>query len=633
MTGGEQTTKPEMARPSVLDALIGMELAGRFKILERLGSGAMGTVFRAEQTTVGRHVAIKVLKPELALDPRMGVRFQREARAASRIESPNVVTIHDFGESAGMLFIAMEMLDGASLASHIERRGTLPPSEAVAIATDIARALAAGHDAGVVHRDLKPDNVVVTRRGVVKVLDFGIAKLLEDPLSGGQESSLTQMGAIVGTPLYMSPECASRMTVGKAADLYALGVLLYELLTGSPPFVEDVLVILLGMHVQATPPPLVSRHPGLRIPAELDDLVMRLLSKIPEARGTADEVVRELERINSRGLSTWDSLTNASLARDAARAADWWRSQRAAPGSGVQDVPALGPTFPATPKKVGPSARVADDVFESAPTTLASSSSSGARPLPATQELASHERAMPAAEPPTEIAPSPFASSSGQHPLVAARSGAGLSGGYRAPVSASYPLQDERPSMVPRRVARGWIAAVALAAVGVVLIAVAATAAVLLGSRERATTRAPGESAPPAAPAAPPAPPAPVVVAPASPPAAPAPAPSSLVVVAPASPPAAPAPAPSSLPLGLAPPPSDPAPPAPPAALPSPPPAAPDRDPPRRAAAAHQPPRPSAPAAARVPRVPAPRSRSSSSPAPSPPRPAPRACPAGYVCD
>src|SRR5690606_8860860 len=192
------------------DPLIGTVVAGRYEIKQCIGRGGMGTVYLARQRAMDRDVALKVLKPELASDRRFRARFEREARSASRIQSVRVVTMIDYGDTGELLYIAMELLDGRSLADLLATYGRIPPFEAVRIATEIARALDAAHAAGVVHRDLKPENVYVTQRErAVKVLDFGIAKLLDPDTPVDTGMSSTSSGTVLGTPAYVSPEAVA----------------------------------------------------------------------------------------------------------------------------------------------------------------------------------------------------------------------------------------------------------------------------------------------------------------------------------------------------------------------------------------------------------------------------------------
>ena len=272
-------------------------IAGRYRILDVLGEGGMGTVYRAEQPALHRRVALKVVRPELSSDASMIARFEREAYASSRITSPHVVVVHDFGRAeSGLLYLVMELLEGESLATCLEREGSLPVPEALRICRDVARALEVAHGAGIVHRDLKPDNVFLTTQGDVKVLDFGIARIVEGP-GGPTAGNATMTGMIVGTPVYMSPEAISRAPVGPATDLYALGVMRFELLSGQPPFMAGEAVLLMSQHLTATPPALEALVPSLARKPGIATLVSRLLAKAPEDRGDTKAVSTELAKL------------------------------------------------------------------------------------------------------------------------------------------------------------------------------------------------------------------------------------------------------------------------------------------------------------------------------------------------
>jgi serine/threonine-protein kinase len=270
----------------------GRVLAERYRVLGPIGQGGLGQVYEAEQIGLDRRVALKLIRPERKADPVVAARFVREARAAGRIASPHVVTLYDCGRDGDELYVAMERLEGETLADRL-RRGPLPLSHAARVAAAIARGLRAAHEAGVLHRDLKPDNVFVSEDGLVKVLDFGIAKLLDD--SG---EPLTAEHRLVGTPLYMSPEAVAGKELGPTADLYGLGVILFEMLTGEAPFRTGEVERTLRAHLLAPVPRFVDVAPWLHVPPELDALVSSLLAKDPSARPRdAGLVASQLERI------------------------------------------------------------------------------------------------------------------------------------------------------------------------------------------------------------------------------------------------------------------------------------------------------------------------------------------------
>ncbi|HYQ43754.1 MAG TPA: protein kinase [Polyangiaceae bacterium] len=266
-------------------------VAGRYRVIKLLGRGGMGAVYLAEKLALRKQVALKVLLAEHASEPSIMARFEREAISAASIKHPNVVEVFDFGRLAdGACYLEMEFLEGNDLREEIARHGVLEPSRAVQIALVICRALAAAHANGIVHRDLKPENVFIQRavdgEEIVKVVDFGIAQLKSGHglAEGASERRLTRTGSVFGTPEYMSPEQASGKHVDLRADVYALGIILYKMLTGSVPFTGDTLWSVLGKQVEAPVPQLRSFYPELTISPELEALVLRALEKQPEAR-------------------------------------------------------------------------------------------------------------------------------------------------------------------------------------------------------------------------------------------------------------------------------------------------------------------------------------------------------------
>ena len=268
------------------DAMRGRLIEGRYRVIEKLGAGGMGAVFVAEQTAVGRKVAIKVLGHEVASDKNAVRRFMQEARAASALSHPNTITIHDFGQTPeGELYLVMELVPGQTLSAVLRNSGALPPARAAHMAHQILNALQEAHGAGIIHRDLKPENVIVSPRSgnpdFLKVLDFGLAKLTEGADSA---NGLTQTGQVFGTPGYMAPEQAKGERCDGRADLYAVGVMLYEMLSGRRPFEGDSPLSVLVKHIQEPPPPFETLVPPVFVPPALCEVVFRTLSKDREAR-------------------------------------------------------------------------------------------------------------------------------------------------------------------------------------------------------------------------------------------------------------------------------------------------------------------------------------------------------------
>jgi hypothetical protein len=249
-------------------------LGGRYVLVEVLGAGGMATVWRARDEVLGREVAVKVLSPQYAADPGFLARFGREARHVAGLSHPRLVTVFDSGVDGGTAFIVMELVAGRTLRQVLDEAGTLPAGEAVAIAAAVCEGLEAAHAAGLVHRDIKPANIALAD-GEVRVLDFGIAR---DGGTGGG----TRTQEVLGTAAYLAPEQASGGQAGPQADLYALGCVLYEMLTGAPPFSGESAVGLAYRHVHDEPGPPSARRPGL--PARLDWITGRLLAKDPAAR-------------------------------------------------------------------------------------------------------------------------------------------------------------------------------------------------------------------------------------------------------------------------------------------------------------------------------------------------------------
>src|SRR5918911_4930233 len=256
------------------DTLIDSVFDGRYRIIRKLGAGGMANVYLAEDQELGRRVAIKILNDRFANDDVFVERFRREAKNAAGLSHPNIVSIYDRGETDGTYYIAMEYLEGRTLKELIVRNGPTPVPIAIDYARQILSAVAFAHRNGVVHRDIKPHNIVVGRDGRLKVTDFGIAR------SGA--SQMTEAGSIIGTAQYLSPEQARGAAVDARSDLYSVGVVLYEMLTGKVPFTGDTPLEIAMKHLSATPePPSKTRA---EVPRALDLIVLRALAKNPEDR-------------------------------------------------------------------------------------------------------------------------------------------------------------------------------------------------------------------------------------------------------------------------------------------------------------------------------------------------------------
>ena len=285
-------------------------LNDRYEIHGRIGRGGMADVYLARDQLLDRPVAVKVLFPEFATDPSFVERFRREAQAAANLTHPNVVGVYDWGQQGSTYFIVMEYVNGRSLADIIRSDGALEPKRACDVASEVAAALGFAHRSGVIHRDIKPANILVSNQGVVKVADFGIARAL----NAATEQGLTQAGAVMGTATYFSPEQAQGQALDPRSDLYSLGVVLYEMLTGQPPFSGDNPVSIAYKQVHDQPVPPSQRRPGL--PEGLEAVTLKLLSKNLGSRyANADELRADLRRFRDTGAvrptTTIDSPTMA----------------------------------------------------------------------------------------------------------------------------------------------------------------------------------------------------------------------------------------------------------------------------------------------------------------------------------
>jgi serine/threonine-protein kinase len=254
-------------------------ISGRYRLEEPIGRGGMATIFKAiDEHMMDRPVAVKVLREVYSSDPKFVTRFQREARAASALQHPNIVQVFDYGQSADSYYIVMEYIDGMDLRRYLKRRGVLPIERAIQIARDVSLGLGAAHRRGIVHRDVKPQNIMLNDDGLVKLTDFGIASMYKD----ADAERLTTTGMTLGTVQYYAPEQAQGEIVRPSADIYALGIVMYETLTGQTPFDGETPVAVAMKHIQEIPEAPSSLNP--RIPPSLERIIMRCLEKDPQAR-------------------------------------------------------------------------------------------------------------------------------------------------------------------------------------------------------------------------------------------------------------------------------------------------------------------------------------------------------------
>jgi beta-lactam-binding protein with PASTA domain/tRNA A-37 threonylcarbamoyl transferase component Bud32 len=318
---------------AVSDTLINTLFDGRYRILRKLGAGGMANVYLAEDEELGRRVAIKILNDRYANDELFIERFRREAKSAAGLSHPNIVSIYDRGQAEGTYYIAMEVIEGRSLKELILTRGPLPIGQAIAYALEMLEALRFAHRHGIIHRDVKPHNILIGER--LKVTDFGIAR--------AGASQMTEAGSIMGTAQYLSPEQARGAPVTASSDLYSIGIVLYEMLTGKVPFTGDSAIEIAMKHLNEVPKPPSKTRP--EIPEDLDHVVLRALAKAPEDRyQTAEEFAEDLHRVEA-GLPLAPETSEAATALLTAPTAAIGSTTQVLP----EDATRIAPPRPRTP--------------------------------------------------------------------------------------------------------------------------------------------------------------------------------------------------------------------------------------------------------------------------------------------
>ena len=286
-------------------------MVGEFRLLRRLGRGGMAEVWLAEQTSLRRNVALKFLRAEINSDDKYIKRFETEAKAAAGLNHPNIVQVYSTGVDAGQHFIAQEYVAGQTLRALLQKKGPLDVSLALLIMRQTAAALSAAAERGIVHRDIKPENIMITRKGEVKVADFGLAQV-----SGSEKLNLTQEGTTMGTPLYMSPEQVNGLPLDQRSDIYSFGVSCYHMLTGQPPFNGESPVAVAVQHLNNEPPPIQQKRPDL--PKPVCALVHRMMAKKPEDRySSAQDALNDIRKI-AKAIKDTGNANNVQLAEFAA---------------------------------------------------------------------------------------------------------------------------------------------------------------------------------------------------------------------------------------------------------------------------------------------------------------------------
>jgi serine/threonine-protein kinase len=410
---------------------------GRYEILEPLGRGGMGMVYKARDRTLDETVAIKVLRPEFAQDPTMAERFKSEIKLARKVRHKNVCAIHDFDEDRGLLYISMEFVEGMDLKRVLKEKGALPTAEAYEVAIQVADGLQAVHESGIIHRDLKTPNIIVDARGVARLMDFGIAKR-----HGAEGGTLTATGQVVGTPEYMSPEQAQGHKLDPRSDLYALGIVIYEVFTGAVPFRGETPISTILKHINDPPP--LDGPPASRLPADLKPVLRKALAKEPEGRFASArdfaEALRHARSPSRRQQPLPTTVLEApTLKRAPAPPARRFPALLAVLAAGV----VAGGLYLLAGRGAGPAA--APDALSALPTPTPAPAATPAttHPAPATAPASEPAPSAPAPAQPTP-APTPAATprpapTPRATPLPRARTPEPTPAPTRTPVSASTP--------------------------------------------------------------------------------------------------------------------------------------------------------------------------------------------------
>lgn len=359
-----------------------LERIAQFRIVEKIGRGGMGIVYRAEDEKLGRVVALKVLPEDFDDDPSRKRRFMREARLAASLAHPNVAAVHEVGEADGRIYIAMELVEGRTLRRVLDG-GPLAIAEALRIARETARGVAPAHARGIAHRDLKPDNVMVSEGGAVKVLDFGLAKPVDVDRAKVETASFTQEGRILGTPGYMSPEQATGRAVDVRTDVFSLGVMLYEMLTGKRPFEGDTSMEILMATSRDRYVPVAKIAP--KVAPAVIAVVDRCLAKNPEDRyASAAPLLAALESVDTREARAASRTVRIALAVPAVALLAFAASRIAATDPPVHAEPPPPSAAPAITAvtTIAPSASSPPAASSAAPPPAASSAPSFVKPRP-----------------------------------------------------------------------------------------------------------------------------------------------------------------------------------------------------------------------------------------------------------